>query len=356
VHEAWLLSRGMSTGSIRSTAPGRELLEGARGGDDDAYRRLVEPHREELRAHCYRMLGSIHDAEDCLQEALLRAWRGLEGFEGRSSLRSWLYRIATNTCLDEMARRPRRVLPADYGPASDPHDRSAEPVVESVWVEPYPDEMLEVEDVFAAPEARYQWREAVELAFITALQHLPPGQRAVLLLRDVLGFSAREVAESLGTTVGSVSGALHRARKAVDERLPERSQQVTLRALGDDRLRELVEAYVDAWERGDLEAIVAMLVEDATFAMPPVPLWYRGRDAIAVFLAKWALQDRWRLVPTRANGQLAFGTYSWDAKKGRYVGTGVDLLTLRGAQVEAITAFVTPEVLRDFGLPDELAA
>jgi RNA polymerase sigma-70 factor, ECF subfamily len=322
-------------------------------GDEDAFRRLVEPHRGELHAHCYRMLGSTHDAEDCLQETLLRAWRGLEGFQGRSSLRSWLYRIATNTCLDELARRPRRVLPADHGPAGDPHDRSEAPIVESVWVEPYPDEML---DEFSAPDARYEQREGVELAFIAALQHLPPRQRAVLLLRDVLGFSAREVADSLETTVGSVSGALHRARKALDARLPERSQQATLRALGDDRLRELVEAYVDAWERGDLEAIVAMLVEDATFAMPPVPLWYSGRDAIAVFLAKWALQERWRLVPTRANAQPAFGTYSWDAKERRYVATGVDVLTLRGAQVEGITAFVTPAVVRDFGLPDELAA
>jgi RNA polymerase sigma-70 factor, ECF subfamily len=196
----------------------------------------------------------------------------------------------------------------------------------------------------------------VELAFITALQHLPPRQRAALILRDVLGFSGREVAESLDTTVGSVSGALHRARRAVHARLPERSQQATLRALGDDRLRELVEAYVDAWERGDLEAIVAMLVEDATIAMPPMALWYSGRDPIAVFLAKWALRERWRFVPTRANGQLAFGTYSWDGEKGSYVASGLDVLTLRGRQVEAITAFVTPEVFRSFGLPDELAA
>jgi RNA polymerase sigma-70 factor, ECF subfamily len=345
----------MSTGSSGSSARDRELLEAARRGDEDAYRRLVEPHQEELRVHCYRMLGSAHDADDALQEALLRAWRGLEGFEGRSSLRSWLYTIATNTCLDELARRHRRVLPPDHGPAGDPHDRSPAPLVESGWVEPYPDEMLREGDAFAGPDARYERREAVELAFITALQHLPPKQRAVLILRDVLGFSGREVAASLETTVGSVSGALHRARKAVHERLPERSQQATLRALGDDRLRELAEAYVDAWERGDLEAIVAMLVEDATIAMPPMALWYRGRDAIAVFLAKWALRERWRFVPTRANGQLAFGTYSWDGK-GRYVASGLDVLTLRGAQVEGITAFVTPEVFRSFGLPDELAS
>jgi RNA polymerase sigma-70 factor (ECF subfamily) len=346
----------MSTGSTSSTGRQQGLLEAARRGDADAYRRLVEPHRDELHAHCYRMLASVQDAEDALQDALLRAWRGLEGFEGRSSLRSWLYRIATNTCLDEIARRPRRGLPTDYGAAADPDDDSAAPVVESVWMEPYPDQRLDVEDASAAPEARYERREALELAFIAALQHLPARQRAVLILRDVLGFSARETADALETTLGSVNGALHRARKAVDERLPDQSQQTTLRALGDDRVREIVEAYIDAWERGDVEALVAMLVEDATIAMPPMALWYSGRDAIAVFLAKWALQERWRFVPARANGQLAFGTYSWDADKGSYVASAVDVLTLRGTRVEAITAFVSPEFFRSFGLPDELPA
>jgi RNA polymerase sigma-70 factor (ECF subfamily) len=346
----------MSTGSSSPSARERELLEAARRGSDDGYLRLVEPHREELHAYCYRMLGSVHDAEDALQEAVLRAWRGLQRFEGRSSLRSWLYKIATNTCLDEIARRPRRMLPTDYGPAADPEDHSAAPLVESVWVEPYPSEMLEVEDASAAPEALYERRESVELAFIAALQHLPPRQRAVLILREVLGFSTREVAESLETSVGSVNGALHRARKAVDERLPDESQQATLRAIGEDAVRELVEAYMDAWERGDLDAIVAMLVEDATISMPPMALWYSGRHAIAVFLTKWALQERWRFVPTRANGQLAYGTYSWDAKRASYVASAVDVLTLRGTQVEAITAFVSPEVFRSFGLPDELAA
>ena len=216
------------------------------------------------------MLGSVHDAEDALQEALLRAWRGLPRFEGRSSLRSWLYTIATNTCLNAIEKRPKRVLPVDYGPAADPHDGPGEPLVESVWVEPYPDETLGLEDGFAAPEARYEQRESVELAFVAALQHLPANQRAVLILREVLGFSAREVAESLETTIASVNSALQRAREAVDERLPEQSQQATLRALGDERLREIVEGYVDAWERGDVDAVVAMLAEDATFAMPPL--------------------------------------------------------------------------------------
>ena len=202
--------------------------------DEAAYRRLVEPHRRELHAHCYRMLGSIQDAEDALQDALLRAWRGLDRFEGRSSPRSWLYRIATNTCLDAIARRPKRILPVDGDGA---------PLVETVWLEPFPDEL--VEEGFAAPEARYEQRESVELAFIAALQHLPANQRAVLILREVLGFSAKEVASMLDTTPASVNSAMQRARASADERLPERSQQATLRALDDEAIRLLVERYVD---------------------------------------------------------------------------------------------------------------
>ena len=220
--------------------------------DETTFSALFERHRRELLAHCYRMLGSLEDADDALQEALLRAWRGLSRFEGRSSLRSWLYRIATNTSLDAIEKRPNRVLPVDYGPPIDPHDGPHLPLAESVWVEPYPDERLGVADGFAAPEARYEQREAVELAFVAALQNLPPNQRAVLILREVLGFSAKEAAETLETTVASVNSALQRARKAVDERTPEQSQQETLRSLGDDGVREVVQGYVDAWDRGDI--------------------------------------------------------------------------------------------------------
>src|SRR6059058_5793251 len=261
---------------MSSTAQEQELLTAAQAGGEDAFRRLVEQHQGELHAHCYRMLGSVHDAEDSLQDALLRASRALGKFEGRSSLRSWLYTIATNTCLNAIAARPKRVLPIDYGPAFDPHTPPGEPVVESVWIEPYPDETLGLEDGFAAPEARYEQREAVELAFVAALQHLPPNQRAVLILREVLGFSAKEVAEALDTTVASVNSALQRARAAVEERVPEQSQQHTLRSLGDDKLRDIVDRYVDAWERCDVETFASMLAEDATFTMPPLASWYSG--------------------------------------------------------------------------------
>src|SRR3954471_25046994 len=214
-----------------------DLLEAARRGDEGAFERLIEPYRAELHAHCYRMLGSVHDAEDALQDALLRAWRGIARFEGRSSLRSWLYTSPTNPCLNVIARRPKRVLPLDYTDASDPHDGPGRPLAETVWIEPYPDVSVGLQDGLAAPEARYEMRESVELAFVAAIQHLPANQRAALILREVLGFSAKEVAESLETTVASVTSALQRARKTIDEHIPERTQQATLRALGDEKLR-----------------------------------------------------------------------------------------------------------------------
>jgi RNA polymerase sigma-70 factor (ECF subfamily) len=331
-----------------------ELLEAARAGDAKAFARLVEPHRTALHAHCYRMLASVPDAEDALQEALLSAWRGLSGFEGRSSVRSWLYAIATNACLRAIERRPSRVLPIDYSPASDPHHGLAEPLVESVWVEPYPDELLGLADGLAGPEAQYEQRESVELAFIAALQHLPAQQRAVLILRDVLGFSAREVADSLETTPTGVDSALQRARKSVDDRLPERSQQAVLRSLDDQGLREIVEGFVDAWERSDVDAVVAMLSSDAAITMPPLPTWYRGREAAAAFLADRPLRKdrRWRFVPVRANGQLAFGEYSWDAEREVFTAHGISVLTLKGKEIAEITAFLDAELMPRFGLPD----
>src|SRR5437773_2188831 len=231
----------------------RALLEAAHAGDEDAFARLVEPYRTQLRAHSYRMLGSLQDAEDALQETLLRAWRALARFEGRSSFRSWLYTIATNASLRTIEQRPKRVMPIDYAPAADPHGTPAEPLTESVWLEPYPDAELGLASDLLGPDARYEQRESIELAFTAALQHLPARQRAVLILRDVLGFSARETAEALETTPVSVDSALQRAHRTIDERLPTRTQQATLKALGDRELREIVSRFADAWERHDVD-------------------------------------------------------------------------------------------------------
>ena len=321
--------------------PEETRLAAARSGDENAFARLVEPYRPELHAHCYRMLGSVFDAEDAMQEALLRAWKGIGRFEGRSSLRSWLYTIATNTCLNHIARRPKRVLPVDYGPATDPHVGPGEPLIESVWVEPYPDEPLGLPDGLAGPDARYEMRESVELAFIVALQHLPATQRAVLILREVLGFSAAEVAEALDTTVASVNSALQRARRAVEERVPDKSQQATLRALGDAELREIVGRYADAWERNDVDAVVAMLTEDAAISMPPLASWFGPRDRMATFLAEFPLSGmwRWKTHITTANGQPAIGFYAWDDDAGAYLPFALNVLTLRGDKVADVVAF-----------------
>jgi RNA polymerase sigma-70 factor, ECF subfamily len=313
----------------------------------------IERYGKDLHAHCYRMLGSLHDAEDALQDAMLRAWRGLGRFEGRSSLRTWLYTIATNTCLNAIARRPARALPVDYGPAADPHDAGSDPLAESTWIEPYPDDQLGLGTGLTAPEARYERRESVELAFVAALQHLAPRPRAVLMLREVLGFSAREVAEALDTTVASVNSALQRARRTVEERMPPLSQQATLRALGDERLRAVVEGYTDALERGDVDAVLAMLTEDATWSMPPLPEWYAGLEAIAGFLERGPMRQRWRHLATHANGQLAVGCYMWDDDAGRYAAQVIDVLTLRGDRVAAITAFIDAGLFARFGLPAE---
>jgi RNA polymerase sigma-70 factor (ECF subfamily) len=316
--------------------------------DSAAFARLIEPYRSELHAHCYRMLGSVQDAEDALQDALLRAWRGLPRFEGRSSLRTWLYRIATNSCLRLLERRPRRVLPIDYGAPADPHDELAAPLVESVWIEPYPDEA--VAEGYAAPEARYQQRESVELAFVAALQHLPARQRAVLILREVLGFSGAEVADTLETTPEAVYSALQRAHKTVDERLPAHSQQQTLRSLGDARVRELVERYMNAWESGDVDAVVSMLAEDAIVAMPPRPSWFSGIEAARVFLSRGPLAAGVgrRARVTHASGQLAIAS-RYLPRDGRALHV-LQLLSLDPhGRIGAITAFVGIE-LEPFGI------
>ncbi|HEY2436095.1 MAG TPA: sigma-70 family RNA polymerase sigma factor [Solirubrobacteraceae bacterium] len=330
------------------------LLKAARKGDERAFAELVEAHRGPLYAHCYQMLGSVHDADDAVQEALLKAWRALARFEARSSLRTWLYTIATNVCLRMIEQRPSpRVLPMDYGPPADPHDGLGPPLLESRSVEPLPDHELSLAEGLAGPEARYEQREAIELAFIAALQHLPARQRAVLILRDVLGFSGAEVADALETTATSVYSLLQRAHATIDDRLPDRSQQATLRALDDRQLRTVVDHYTEAWEHRDVDAIVQLLTESATLAMPPIVTWYRGLEAIEIMFRTVAFAPgrSWRMLPTSANGQPAVGTYERDSA-GIYAPHGVTVLTLRGNKIDEITAYYGPWMLERFGLPE----
>ncbi|TMR10707.1 sigma-70 family RNA polymerase sigma factor [Nonomuraea turkmeniaca] len=326
----------------------------ARDGDDDAFARLIAPLRSELHAHCYRMLGSAHDAEDALQDALVRAWRGLARFEGRSSLRSWLYTVATRTCLDVVEARGRRALPVDLGPASERAVvEGTVPRTDVAWLGPYPDNGPCPE---AGPDARYERREAVELAFVAALQHLPGNQRAALLLFEVLGFSAAEIAAMMRTTTTSVNSALARARRLVAERVPAPSQQQTLRALGDARVRDIVSGYAAALERGDADALVALLTEDVTWSMPPIPHWYRGLEAVTDFAVRVPLTScgSWRHLPAHANGQPAAASYLWDEAAGAHLAWSINVLTLRGERVSEITSFIGREHFPLLGLPSSL--
>jgi RNA polymerase sigma-70 factor, ECF subfamily len=320
------------------------LLTLAREGDPDAFGDLVGAYRGELRAHCYRMLGSVHDADDALQEALLRAWRSMRTFGELGSLRSWLYSIATNTALDIARHRSRRELPADFGPAAGPDADLAPELPDLPWLEPYPDRWL-AHDTGPSPETRYEQRESIELAFVVALQQLPPLQRAVLLLREVLGFSTAEIASQLGTSAQSVNSALQRARSAARDRLPARSQQSTLRLLGDQRVKAIAERYADAVERADVNMLIGMLTRDATWSMPPEPTWFRGHRAIREFLLRGPLTQRWTHLPTRANGQLAVGCYRLDPGSGGYVPWVIDVLTLKDDKIAAVTAFLAAQSL-----------
>jgi RNA polymerase sigma-70 factor (ECF subfamily) len=346
----------------------QRLLGSARQGDEAAFRDLVEAHRPELHGHCYRLLASVQDAEDAVQDALLRAWRGLSGFEGRSSVRTWLFKIATNTALDIAGRRARRELPVDFVPPRPVGRGPGDTFLETLWLEPYPDTLFGATGS-VSPEARYELGESVELAFVAALQHIPATQRAVLILRDVLAFSAREVAEILDTTEAAVNSTLQRAHAAAT-RLPERSQQATLRSLGDEKIRRLATRYAEAIEKGDIETLLSLMTEDATWAMPPAAGWYRGPVAIGDFLQRAVFPERWRHATGRASGQLAVGCYLFDADRGLYTAAVLDVLTLEGDRIAQVTAFLTnatadvatdagyrfvgSEVFPRFGLPIEL--
>jgi RNA polymerase sigma-70 factor, ECF subfamily len=288
------------------------------------------------------MLGSVHDADDALQDTLLRAWRGASALRDAQSARSWLYAIATNVCLTELARRRKRVLPHDFGPAAEPHTPPGAPAAESTWLEPYPDETVGLPSGLATPEARYEQRESIELAFVAALQHLAANQRAVLILREVLGFSAQEAATMLGTTVASVNSALQRARSAVRERIPARSQQVTMRSLGDRGIRDLVERYIHAWDRCDVDAFATLLASDATFAMPPLATWYTPRTTILTWARESSMSGdwRWRAVPVSANAQPGLAFYAWDRADGAYLPFALNVISLNDGLVSDVTAFI----------------
>lgn len=330
-----------------------DLLARARAGDPAAFDRLAARHRRELRAHCYRMLGSPHDADDALQESLLAAWRGLAAFEGRSSLRTWLYQVTTHACLRFIAQRPKRMLSPDHGPAFEQTAELGQPVLEPVWLEPWPDEDVAHDAGGGDPAAGLQRRETVALAFIAALQHLPGTQRAVLILREVLEFSAAEVAEIVDTTVASVNSALQRAQKTMRERAPAAGEPA---APAHEGMQELLHAFVAAWESRDIGALVSLLAEDARFTMPPLPAWFDGRDNVARFFAERVFQAPWRLRPIRANGQAGFACYMQAPGDDRYRLGAVNLLSVRDGRIAAISAFLDRAVFDLFGLVPELPA
>lgn len=333
---------------------GREsttTLSAARAGDQAAFASLIEPYRNELLTHCYRMLGSLEEAEDQVQETLLRAWRRLETYEGRASLRAWLYKIATNACLDALRRRPKRSLPAELCAPSDPSAPPDPPVMEPVWIEPYPDELLAPPE--ASPEARYEARESISLAFMVALQELPARQRCALILGDVLDWQAAEIAEALDTSTSSVNSLLQRARTTLKQRYQRPTAQ--LHQPTDKKLDQLLDRYLLAWETADIETIVAMLTEDATFPMPPLSSWYQGRNTIRDFIAATSLAGqaagRWKLVPIRANNVPGFAFYVLDEGAGKYIPFALQLLQFEGELLSDVTTFGAPQLFPAFKLP-----
>lgn len=331
-------------------------LSAARAGDQREFSGLTEPYRRELQVHCYRILGSLQDAEDTVQETLLRAWRRLDTFQGRASLRAWLYKIATNACFDALDKRPRRrVLPTAQYPPADPQQPMEAPVTEPIWLEPYPDDLIAEPET--GPEARYSLHESVSLAFLVALQGLPPRQRAVLILCDVLDWHTSEVADLLEMTVGAVNSALHRARMTMKKNYHARGRDALPSTLPDYTLRQLLDRYVRAWESADIDRLVELLREDATLSMPPSPTWYAGREAI-IAVARLVMfageaRGRWHLRPIRANWQPAFAVYQ-RAESGAYHAFGISVLTFAGDYISDATTFIDPALFPHFNLPLEM--
>ena len=333
-----------------------DRVAAALAGDQDEFSALVEPYRRELQVHCYRMLGSLHEAEDMVQETFLRAWRRLETYAGRASLRAWLYRIATNACLDALEKRPRRTLPVRSQPPAEPSTPPAPPLTELIWLEPFPDDLLD--EAEPTPEARYALHESITLAFLTALQLLPPRQRAVLIMRDVLDWDASEVAELLDMTVSAVNSALHRARVTLNKNYAH-EPLVNLR-LADPDTRALLDRYVETWEQADVPGLLALLREDVLVSMPPSPTWYSGRAALGAVAVGMIFagegRGRFRLKPTRANGQPAFGFYRRDEAAGLWRAESIQVVTLddRAARLTTLTNFFDANLFARFGLPAEL--
>ncbi len=350
-----------SRGAVELDPATASRLAAARSGDQHEFSNLTEPYRRELQLHCYRMLGSPQDAEDLVQETMLRAWRRFDTYEGRASIRAWLYKIATNACLDELDRRPRRSLPQLTRPPADPGKPFISPLVEPIWIEPLPDDLIADPD--GSPEAQVAMREGVTLAFVAALHALPARQRAALILRDVLDWSASETSQLLDLTVPAVNSALHRARVTLAKHYHRAGGRDAVPPAGHGR-DSVLDRYLRAWESADVAALTALLKEDISLSMPPSPSWYRSRQAVRAFLHTTIFGDavfggvasaRWRLRSTRANGQPAFALYLRDAS-GAYRAFGIQVLTFDSGQIADITTFVNPALVPRFGLPAETTA
>ena len=321
--------------------------------DPQQFGSLIEPYRRELRAHCYRLLGSVIEAEEIVQETFLRAWSRRETYAGRATLRAWLYKIATNLCIDTQRRKPRRALPITREPISTLEQPIPASIYEPIWLEPYPDELPAPEET--NPEARYSWVESIRLAFLASLHLLPPFQRAVLILRDVLDWPASEVADVLGQTIPSVKSALYRARITMARHQQSLQPETMNPHISAEMVSKLLESYMHAWEAADVEGLVAILRDDCTFSMPPIPSWYQGRVEIGLLVSKTVFsgqaRGRWRLLPTVANAQPGFGLYKLNEFSGNYDGYGIQVITFAGNEISDITTFRNPALIEIFSLP-----